>query len=69
MKRLLRKLRLLAFGCQGTALHCPKCKSLHVGFGNTTKSGDVETYPVNCKDCGAVGTITEVWRNPIKRSE
>lgn len=61
MSRWFKKLKNLFFGFQGTAIHCPKCKSLHVNFGESVITGNTEIYPVNCKDCGAGGIITEVW--------
>lgn len=65
-----KRIKNIFFGFQGTALHCPKCKSLSVTFGDSkvTKmleisSGFVirEEYPVYCKDCKAVGHVAEVW--------
>jgi hypothetical protein len=61
MPRWLRKLKHFLLGFQGTLIYCPKCKGMHVNFGETTIVGNTESYDVNCKDCGAKGKITEVW--------
>lgn len=50
-----------------TAIYCPKCGSIRVKHfeSQITKLEDVtnETYYVKCEDCGACGTISEIWKN------
>lgn len=61
MSKLRKKIKNILFGFTGTAIHCPKCKSMNVTFGKSTINGNIESYDVKCKDCGAVGNIVETW--------
>jgi ribosomal protein S27E len=61
MKRWSKRIVGWLFGFTGTAIYCPKCKSMNVTFGDTVINCNAETYDVKCKDCGATGTITEKW--------
>lgn len=54
------------YGCTGTLIYCTKCKSPKVKYGDSTFSngiiGKIETYEVQCVDCGAKGVISETWK-------
>lgn len=45
----------------GLIIHCPKCKSLNIQYGETEIDGEFEIYPVCCSSCNARGAICELW--------
>lgn len=56
-----KKFKNTLFGFTGTAIHCPKCGGLNVGFGSSLIYKDKEAYNVECRDCGNKGRIVESW--------
>lgn len=56
-----KKFKNTLFGFKGTAIHCPKCGGLNVGFGSSLICKDREAYNVECRDCGNKGRIVECW--------
>lgn len=57
----IKRIKNLLFGFQGTAIHCPKCKSLNVSFGKSEIIGNIESYDVKCNDCKSWGKVKETW--------
>ena len=51
------------FGVKGCVLHCPHCNSMNVWFSASRIDGNKESYDVTCRECGATGEVTEVWRD------
>lgn len=56
-----KKFKNTLFGFTGTAIHCPKCGGLNVGFGSSLIYKGKEAYNVECRDCGNKGRIVESW--------
>ena len=56
-----KKFKNTLFGFTGTAIHCPKCGGLNVGFGSSVIYKGKEAYNVECRDCGNKGRIVECW--------
>jgi len=67
MKLWMKKLKNIWFGFTGTAIHCSKCKSLNVTFGESKFHDKTESYIVVCKDCEAFGLVTETWFDKDER--
>lgn len=69
MRTWMKRFKNIFFGFTGTAIHCPKCKSLNVTFGKSKFKDNTESYIVVCKDCPAFGLVTETWFDKDEREK